>query len=110
MSGQSPIFIKTEAFMIWLYDHTSKFPRHERFRLARNIEDAMMMFHEQLLRATQSDTPKIHLKEAQIQLNKARFYLQMALELKYTTPNQFYYASEHTIEIGNLLGGWSKKA
>ncbi|MCU0479815.1 MAG: diversity-generating retroelement protein Avd [Anaerolineae bacterium] len=110
MSAQSPIFIKTEAFMVWLYDHTAKFPRHERFRLARHIEEAMVAFHEQLLRATQAESPKSYLKEAQIQLNKARFYLRMALELKYTSPNQFQYASEYTTEIGNLLGGWSKKA
>lgn len=96
--------------MIWLYNHTSKFPRHERFRLARQIEDAMVLFHDQLLRAIVSDNPKTYLKEAQIQLNKARFYLRMALELHYTTPNQFQYISENTTEIGNLLGGWSKKA
>jgi hypothetical protein len=53
MSKQSPIFVKTEVFMAWLFDHTRKFARHERFRLATRIDDALFDFHECFLRAAQ---------------------------------------------------------
>ncbi len=110
MADQSPIFVKTEAFIVWLFGHTAKFPKHERFRLALEIDRALLAFHEQILRAAQSDQPKLYLQEADIQLDKLRAYLRLALELKYTAPNQYQFAAKHVTEIGKLLGGWSKKA
>lgn len=110
MSHQSPIFAKTESFMVWLLEHTAKFPRHERFRLAKHMDDALFDFHRYLLRAAQSDQPLPHLKEADIALNALRTYLRLAVELTYTTPKQYQYAARQTTEIGKLLGGWMKKA
>jgi len=109
MAKQSPIFVKTEAFMVWLFDHTAKFPRHERFRLAKRIDDALFNFHEYLVRATLSDNPKRELTEADAQLTLLRTYLRIAVEQHYTSPAQFKYIAEHTTEIGKLLGGWLKK-
>jgi hypothetical protein len=109
MSQQSPIFIKTEAFMAWLFEHTAKFPRHERFRLARRIEEALFDFHACLVQATASDQTRVHLAQADTHLNLLRAYLRLAVELKYTTPQQYQYAASHTSEIGKLLGGWMKR-
>lgn len=110
MTQQSPIFVKTEAFMVWLFEHTAKFPRHERFRLVKAIDEALLAFHEQLLRAAQTDQPEFHLREADLQLDKLRAYLRLALELKYSTPKQYQFAAKHTTELGKLLGGWLKTA
>jgi four helix bundle protein len=110
MTGQSPIFVKTETFMAWLFEHTAKFPRHERFRLAKRIEDSLFDFHAALIMATGSTDPKQHLSHADAQLNLLRAYLRLAVELKYTTPKQYQHTAEHTSEIGRLLGGWMKKA
>jgi hypothetical protein len=108
MSQQSPIFVKTEVFMLWLFNHTTKFPKHERFRLAKRLDDSVFGFHEAILRAAQGD--KLYLREAEIQLNQCRAYLRLALGSKYTTPKQHEYAAGHTTELGKLLGGWMKKA
>ncbi len=54
MSGQSPIFVKTEALLLWLMQRTVKFLRHERFRVAKQIDDAAFELHECLLWAVQS--------------------------------------------------------
>jgi hypothetical protein len=110
MSNQSPIFVKTEAFMAWLFTHTAKFPRHERFRLTKRIDDALFDFHACLVKAAASKQAKTCLIEADTQLNLLRAYLRIAVELKYTTPKQFQHAAEYTSEIGKLLGGWMKKA
>ncbi len=109
MTNQSPIFIKTEAFMAWLFEHTAKFPRHERFRLAKRIEDALFDFHAALVMATNTAEPRLYLIQADTQLNLLRAYLRLAVELKYTTPKQYQHTTEHTSEIGKLLGGWMKK-
>jgi hypothetical protein len=110
MSQQSPIFIKTEAFMLWLLQHTRKFPREERFRLAARIEQVLFTFHESLLYAAKTTETTFYLHKADAEFDMLRTYMRFAVELKYTTPDQYRYISEQTTEIGKLLGGWMKKA
>lgn len=95
--------------MKWLLEHTAKFPRHERFRLAKRIDDALFDFHACLVLASQSSA-KENLSAADNHLNLLRAYLRIAVELGYTTPKQYQHAAEHTTELGKLLGGWMKKA
>lgn len=110
MVQQSPIFVKTETFMVWLLDHTRKFPRYERLRMTKRIDDALFDFHECLLCAVQSGEVRTYLLQADQHLDRLRAYLRLSVELKYTTPRQYQFASQHTTELGNLLGGWLKKA
>ncbi|HEY85776.1 MAG TPA: diversity-generating retroelement protein Avd [Chloroflexi bacterium] len=110
MSKQSPIFAKTEAFMGWLFAHTGKFPKSERFRLAKRIEDALFDFHKCLTAAVYRPDTRSQLKNADLHLNLLRAYLRLALELKHSSPRQYHYAAKHIDEIGKLLGGWLKKA
>lgn len=48
---QSPIFSKTYDFLRWLLLHTEKFPKSERFRLARRLEDTCFEFYELLIQS-----------------------------------------------------------
>lgn len=108
MPNQSPIFIKTEVFMLWLMQHTSKFARHERFRLAQHIDNAIFAFHECLVRAAHAENPREQLLEADVHLDRLRAYLRLAVELQHTSPSQYQHAAIHTTELGKLLGGWLK--
>lgn len=111
MSEQSPIFVKTETFMVWLLEHTAKFPKHERFRLAKRIEDAAFGLHECLLLAiNHKDRQTYYLLRANIELDKLRFYMRLAMEAKHTTYQQFGYAAQQLTEIGKILGSWRKKS
>lgn len=107
---QSPIFARTEALMLWLLQHTAKFPRHERFRLAKRIDDALFDFHVHLVCAARSMDALPHLQAADQTLFLLRTYLRLSLEMGYTTGSQFKYCAERLDEIGRLLGGWLKKA
>jgi hypothetical protein len=95
--------------MIWLLEHTRKFPKDERFRLQQQIDQAIFTFHDSLVRATQSSNTHQHLKEADIQLIKLRTYLRVAVEMGHTSHKQFQYASRQTTELGKLLGAWIKR-
>lgn len=110
MANQSPIFVKTEAFMVWLLQHTRKFPKDERFRLAKRIDDALFDFHKALNQAVYENSAVSSLRQGDLHLQLLRSYLRLAVELKYSSPDQFHHASEHLDEIGKLLGGWMKKA
>lgn len=96
--------------MVWLLGHTRNFPKDERFRLAKYIDDAIFAFHTQLLYAAKTQKVEQYLLLADAELDRVRAYLRFALELKYTSYQQYQYAAKQTTEIGKLLGGWMKKA
>lgn len=96
--------------MLWLLHHVQNFPREERFRLAARIEQIAFTFHESLLYAAKTKETAQYLRKADAEFDMLRTYLRFALELKYTSPDQYHYAAEQMTEIGRLLGAWMKKA
>ena len=51
---ESPIFIKSFETLEWILDHTRKFPKHQRFVMAKRIEEAALKFHDNLIWATKT--------------------------------------------------------
>jgi len=96
--------------MLWMLHHVKQFPREERFRLTARIEQVMFTFHESLLYAAKTKETAHYLRKADAEFDMLRTYLRFAVELKYTTPDQYQYIAEQMTEIGRLLGGWLKKA
>ncbi len=107
---QSPIFSKTYDFILWLLNHTEKFPKSERFRLARRLEDCAFAFYERLVEATRSPHTRSILLDADLELDKLRLYLRLSHARKLTNVDQYQYAAGLLVEIGKLLGGWLKTA
>jgi hypothetical protein len=106
---QSPIFTKTYDFLVWLLNHTKKFPKHERFRMARRLEDTAFEFYDLLIKATRHKRRKeAILLEADITLEKLRLYIRLSNSCELTTTKQYQYVSKVLLEIGKLLGGWLK--
>jgi hypothetical protein len=92
----------------------SGFPKEHRFRLARRIEDAAFGFHERLLQAARAKSPRSTMRlllEADVELDKLRYYVRMAADpqLRLLTSRQYEHASRMIVEVGKLLGGWIKK-
>lgn len=96
--------------MVWLFQHTAQFPRHERFRLAKRIDDTMFDFHRHLIDAVRKPDSLSHLKTADQALFLLRTYLRLSMEMRYISNDQYRYCAEKLDEIGKLLGGWLKKA
>lgn len=105
---QSPIFSKTSDFLLWLLQHTEKFPKSERFRLAKRIEDAAFDFYEDLVRTVKSRDKRRMLLSADLELEKLRLYIRLSHSRHLTNHQQYLYAAECLTEIGKLLGGWLK--
>lgn len=104
---ESPIFSKTYDFILWLLNHTEKFPKSERFRMARRLEDAVFAFYELLIEATRSGRRQQEkLWQADLALDKLRLYVRLSHARKLITFDQYHYASAQLIEVGRLLGGW----
>ncbi len=48
-SGRSPLFIKTFDAVVWILEHTKKFPKSQRFVLAQRMEEAALSFQDQII-------------------------------------------------------------
>ena len=106
---QSPIFSRTSDFLLWLMNHTEKFPKSERFRMAKRLEDSAFSFYELLIEATRTTKRKRQtLVRADVELEKLRLYVRMSQQRKLTSMSQYRFASGEMVEIGRLLGGWLK--
>jgi hypothetical protein len=106
---ESPLFVKTYDFLIWLSNHTSQFPKSERFRLAKRIEDTCFDFYEGIIHAARNNAErKVCLEVADERLYLLKVYMRLAKDRGFSSPSQYQYASEKLIEIGKLLGGWLK--
>lgn len=106
----SPIFSKTYDFILWLLNHTEKFPKSERFRMAKRLEDTAFEFYELLITAARSTARRRQLLlQADLVLDKWRLYMRLSQARKLTTQAQYQYAAAALVEIGKLLGGWLKK-
>ena len=104
---QSPIFSKTYDFLLWLMNHTEKFPKSERFRLARRMEDSAFAFYELLLESTRAGKAG-RLQQADLELDKLRLYVRLSHGRNLFDGKQYEFAVNALMEIGKLLGGWIK--
>lgn len=107
---QSPIFSKTYDFILWLLNHTEGFPKSERFRMGKRLEDSAFEYYELLIQATRTSKRKRQvLLDADLVLDKLRLYMRLSHARKLTSQGQYEYAAASLTEIGKLLGGWLEK-
>jgi hypothetical protein len=107
---QSPIFSKTYDLILWLMPRTLKFPREQRFVLAKAVQETVLRFQERLIEAAaaRGHAQQVGLARADVELTKLRFYLRLCQDLDLLQQNQYFHVSEITAEVGRLLGGWIK--
>ncbi len=108
---ESPIFLKTFELLIWLLDHTRKYPKHQRFVMAKRIEDAALDFHDNLVWATKCPGAERlgPLREADFNLERLKVYNRIAMKLHLSSFAQYEFLARQLDEIGRLLGGWQRR-
>ncbi len=108
MIESSPIFSKTYTLMLWMLQHTEKFPKSERFRLAKQLNECLFNFQNRLFTLVYAGDKQTTFAQADIELAKLRVYARLSREMALTSMKQYEYISSMTTEIGRLLGGWKK--
>lgn len=79
---QSPIFIKGFETLQWILERTRRFPAHQRFVMAKRIEEAGLSFYDSLVWATKSPDPGKALRDADFHLERLRVYNRLCMNLK----------------------------
>jgi len=105
----SPLFLKSYEMLVWLLRHTAKFPRQQRFVMARRMEEAGLGLYDALLESTTagSDRPASVIR-ADIDLIKLKHYNRLCKDLEFHTLKQYEFLAGVLEEIGRLLGGYIK--
>lgn len=106
---QSPIFLKSFETTVWLLNLTKKFPKHQRFVLAKRIEDAALSFQDHIVFATKTRRAQAALHQADFHLERLRLYNRLAFHLRLIGPGQHEYLAKQLDEMGRLLGGWLRR-
>jgi hypothetical protein len=107
---QSPIFIKTYDFLLWLIPLTLKFPKSQRFLLAERLSKMALDFYDLILDAVmEPERQNERLNAADKLLTKIRLYVRLSHDLHCISPGQFQHAARQIDEIGRLIGGWKRK-
>jgi hypothetical protein len=108
---ESPIFVKSFETLRWILEHTKKFPKHQRFVMARRVEDAALDFHDCLVGATKPGGGKAaSLEQADFHLERLKTYNRLCRDLKLSSFAQYEHLAGRLDELGRLLGGWRKRA
>ena len=107
---QSPLFVKTYDFLLWLIPLTLKFPKSQRFLLAERLSKMALDFYDTILEAVMDPARQDErLDEADKMLTKIRLYVRLSYDLKCINQKKFEHAARLIDEIGRLIGGWKRK-
>ena len=107
---ESPLFVKTHDFLVWLFQATAKFPKNLRQSLTLDLEKSALAFRRWIGRARRAkgSLRKEAWDEADAELDMVRELLSLVNELHVLDHRRYAYAVESVAEIGRLLGGWKK--
>jgi len=95
-------------FLTWLMQTIEKFPRSRKFTLGDRIENAALDVLEALIEATYTRDRSQHLRQANLGIEKLRFLLRFAADLRLIDRRRWEYAARALDETGRLIGGWIK--
>ncbi len=100
----------TDAYKLW-QNTLSGFPKILKYSLGQKIDSCLIDAVELILAAVY--TAKTHklviVQKASIKLDAAKFFLQIAWELKALDNKKFATISVPLVEVGKMLGGWQKQ-
>jgi hypothetical protein len=106
----TPLFVKTHDLVVWLFNHTQRFPKSLRHSYTFRLEQAALDFEEAILAANvaRAEGRRRCLERADARLLVLRALLRYTLDWKLLGGNQHQYAAEAIDELGRLLGAWLK--
>lgn len=104
----APVLEKCYQFLLWLIPTVDKFPRSQRFLLGDRMQTLALDLLEQLICAAYSRDKRAALDRANLDLEKLRFLLRLALDLRHTDLRRYEFAARAIDEIGRMVGGWRK--
>ena len=98
-------------FLAWLAPAIEKFPKSHKFTIGDRIVTIALDVLEALIEATytRERTQRTqHLRRANLGIEKLRFLLRLAADLKLLDRRRYEHAVRTLDDTGRLVGGWMK--
>ena len=95
-------------FLAWLAPTIEKFPKSHKFTVGDRIETIALDVLEALIEATYTKERTRHLRQANLGIEKLRFLLRLAADLRLLDRRRYEHAARALDETGRLIGGWIK--
>jgi hypothetical protein len=108
---ESPLYVRTYDFLLWLVPRVQKFPKVHRFALSERIQRLAFDFQDSLVAAgkSQGEARSMQLHQADVQLAQLRVWIRLARDLEALSIRRYEHAARLVSEIGRLLGAWIKQ-
>ena len=95
-------------FLLWLIPTVARFPRNQKFLLGDRIQGTALDVLERLIEATYTRRRQGHLAGANLGLEKLRFLLRLAWDLRILDLRRYEHPARTIDETGRKVGAWSK--
>ncbi len=111
METQSPILARVHDLLLWLLPHTARWPKHLRHSLTLTAEGEAIDLLLSLVRANvaRGERRAANLQAANEHLEGLRALLRLSHDLGVLSSGELRHAATIHLEVGRLLGGWTKK-
>ncbi|MBN2197628.1 four helix bundle protein [Candidatus Wolfebacteria bacterium] len=104
------VFQKSFDFLLWLKPTVQRFAKVHKYSLGIQLENESLQFLRQIARANLKKGDKSELiNECFVSFETIKILIRLSREYKLLTVKQYQHAIGMLLEIGKLLGGWSKK-
>ena len=95
-------------FVLWLVPALERFPRSQKFLLGDRVQGIALDVLESLIDATYTRERGSYLARANLGIEKLRFLLRLAHDLRYLDRRRYEHAARCLDETGRKIGAWSK--
>ncbi len=95
-------------FLLWLVPTVDRFPRSQKFVLGDRIENAALDVLDSLIAATYSRGRDQYLADANMGLDRLRFFIRLSQDLRLIDMKHYEFAARGIDDIGRMVGGWVK--
>lgn len=96
------------GFLLWLVPALERFPRSQKFLLGDRIQGVALDVLESLIDATYTRQRGGHLARANLGIEKLRFLLRLAQDLRYLDRRRYEHAARSLDATGRRIGAWNK--
>ena len=95
-------------FLLWLGPTLEKFPKDKRYTLGDRIQNQALDILECLIEATYTRDRVLHLRRANLGIEKLRFLFRLAADLKVLDRRRYEFVARTLDETGRSVGAWAK--
>ena len=102
------IYQKIYDLVLYTFPIIGRFPKSQKFVLGQQIENCLLEIGKLIIYANKLKDKKFKLYEIDIELEKLRFLIRLAKDLKFISIDRYGNFCKLVDEVGRLLGGWLK--